>query len=174
MNDILIIGIATVDAIGRPIDEFPGPGGLRFFDHLTMSTGGCAINCSIALAKLGVPCDVIARVGTDMLGDFVVAELTRHGVAADAIARDPAVSTAFTFAAVAAHGERCFLHTVGADARLGRADVSPQALRGRRLVFVTGTMLMNSLDGEPTAALLSDARAAGAVTLLDTVYVEST
>jgi sugar/nucleoside kinase (ribokinase family) len=34
-------------------------------------------------------------------------------------------------------------------------------------------MVMDSLDGEPTAELLSDARAAGAMTLLDTVYVES-
>ncbi|MFQ5806338.1 MAG: carbohydrate kinase family protein [Phycisphaerae bacterium] len=174
MNDILIVGIATVDAIARPVDEFPRPGGLRFFEHLTISTGGCAINCSIALAKLGVPCDVIARVGMDMLGDFVLAELERYGVPGDAIARDGSTSTAFTFAAVSSTGERSFVHTTGADARLCRADVPPQRLAERKLVFVTGTMLMDSLDGEPTAELLADARAAGAATLLDTVYVEST
>lgn len=173
MNDILVIGIATVDAIGRPIDEFPTPGGLRFFDRLTMSTGGCAINCSIALAKLGVPCDVIARVGADMLGDFVVAELARHGVRTDAVVRDPQTSTAFTFACVSSTGERCFFHTMGADARLCRADVPTERLHGRKLVFVTGTMVMDDLDGAPTAALLAEARAAGAKTLLDTVYVET-
>lgn len=173
MNDILIIGIATVDTIGRPVDQFPGPGGLVFFKHLTMSTGGCAVNCSIALAKLGVPCDVIARVGSEMLGDFVVAELARHGVPTAGIVRDPDVSTAFTFAAVASSGERSFFHTMGADGRLCRADVPPAQLRGRKLVFVTGSMVMEALDGEPTAALLADARAAGATTLLDTVYVES-
>lgn len=173
MNDILIVGIATVDAIARPVDEFPRPGGLLFFKHLTMSTGGNAVNCSIALAKLGVPCNVVARVGTDMLGDFVLAELTRHGVSTDGIVFDDSTSTAFTFAAVASNGERCFLHTTGADARLCRADVPPERLRGRKLVFVTGTMLTDSLDGQPTAELLADARAAGAATLLDTVYVES-
>ena len=173
MNDILVIGIATVDAIGRPIDEFPGPGGLRFFERLTMSTGGCAINCSIALAKLGAPCDTIARVGADILGDFVVAELARHGLNTAGIVRDPQTSTAFTFVCVSSAGERCFFHTMGADARLCRADVPSATLPGRKLVFVAGTMVMDDLDGEPTAALLTDARAAGVTTLLDTVYVET-
>jgi sugar/nucleoside kinase (ribokinase family) len=173
MNDILIIGIATVDAIGRPIDQFPGSGGLRFFDRLTMSTGGCAINCSIALAKLGVPCDTIARVGADMLGDFVIAELGRHGLHTDGIVRDAEVSTAFSFVCVSSAGERSFLHAMGADGRLCRADVPSASLHGRKLVFVAGTMVMDDLDGEPTAALLADARAAGATTLLDTVYVEA-
>jgi sugar/nucleoside kinase (ribokinase family) len=174
MNDLLVIGIATVDAIARTVDEFPRPGGLRFFDQLTMSTGGCAVNCSLALAKLGVPCDTVARVGTDMLGDFVVAELARHGIATDGIVRDVSASTAFSFACVASTGERCFFHTTGADGRLCPADVPPQQLRGRTLVFVTGTMLMDALDGEPTAQVLAAAQAAGAQTLLDTVFVEAT
>jgi sugar/nucleoside kinase (ribokinase family) len=173
MNDLLVIGIATVDAIARTIDEFPKPGGLRFFEQLTMSTGGCAVNCSLALAKLGLPCDTIARVGTDMLGDFVVVELARHGIATDGIVRDASTSTAFSFACVASTGERCFFHTVGADGRLCPADVPPERLRGRKLVFVTGTMLMDALDGEPTAEVLATARAAGAQTLLDTVHVEA-
>src|SRR5262249_18353620 len=54
-----------------------------------------------------------------------------------------------------------------------RDDISAESLAGRKLVFVTGTMLMDSFDGEPTGALLADARAAGATTLLDTVYAET-
>jgi sugar/nucleoside kinase (ribokinase family) len=173
MKDILIAGIATVDAIARPIDEFPTPGGLRFFDHLTLATGGCAINCSIALAKLGVQCDVAARVGADILGDFVVNELARHGVATDAIARDPDTGTAFTFVAVATGGERCFIHTPGTDATFCRADIPSKLLRGRRFVFVAGSMVMDRFDGEPTAELLAEARAAGAATLLDTVFADT-
>src|SRR5206468_4005778 len=132
MHDILIIGIATVDAIARPINDSPAPGGLRLFDELTLTTGGCAINCSIALAKLGFPCDVVARVGRDMLGDFVVAELGRHGIAADGIARDANRSTAFTFVAVGSDGQQRFFHTPGANASICREDVSASALEGRR------------------------------------------
>lgn len=171
--DILIVGIAVVDAIARPVDEFPAPGGLRFFDELTFTTGGCAVNSAIALAKLGVAADVVARVGTDPLGDFVIAELTRHRVSPAHIARDPARSTSFSFVAVPSSGERAFIHTTGANATLSARDVLPDLLRDKKLVFVTGTMLMDALDGQGAAGLLSQARSAGALTLLDTVYVEN-
>lgn len=173
MPDILIVGIATVDAIARPIDEFPSPGGLFFFDKVTFATGGCAINCSIALTRLGNACDVVTRVGHDLLGDFVLAELERNHVPTGGVVRDPNASTAFTFAAVGSDGERRFLHTVGANATICRADVPTRRLASGAIVFVAGTMLMDTLDGPPTAALLGDARSRGATTLLDTVYVES-
>jgi sugar/nucleoside kinase (ribokinase family) len=178
MRDVLIIGIATVDAIARPVDAFPAPGGLRFFNDLTLTTGGCAVNCAIALAKLGGVatgggCDVVARVGSDVHGDLVIKELRRHGIATDTIVRDPERPTSFSFAAVASGGERSFLHITGANARLCRADVPERLLLGRCIVMVTGVMLMDSLDGEPAAELLRAARAAGATTLMDTVYVES-
>ena len=89
MPDILIAGIAVVDAIARPIDRFPQPGGLRFFNDLTITTGGCAINAAIALSKLGIPCEVAARVGADMLGDFVSSELHRHKLSTRLLKRDP-------------------------------------------------------------------------------------
>ncbi|MBI5864035.1 MAG: carbohydrate kinase family protein [Planctomycetes bacterium] len=138
MRSIVIIGIATVDALGRPVDEFPKPGGLRFFDELTLATGGCAVNCAVALARLGVKCALVTRVGKDVFGDFVIAELIRNRVNVDSVVHDSSVNTSFSFAAVR-----------------------------------SGSMLMDSLDGPPTAELLATARAAGATTLLDTVFVES-
>jgi sugar/nucleoside kinase (ribokinase family) len=171
--DILVVGIATVDAIARPVREFPGPGGLQFFDQLTLTTGGCAVNVAIALAKLGVRCDLVTRIGADVLGELVLDELRKHGVPTDGVLRDAAQSTPFTFVAVGADGERRFLHTVGTNARICRGDVTADALAGRRFVHVAGTMLMDAMDGEPTADLLAAARATGATTLLDTVFVES-
>jgi sugar/nucleoside kinase (ribokinase family) len=127
----------------------------------------------MALAKLGTACEVVTRVGRDVLGDFVVAELERHNVPTGGVVRDADASTAFTFAAVGSDGERRFLHTVGANAKICRADVPSERLASGGIVFVAGTMLMDTLDGEETAALLARARAGGATTLLDTVYVES-
>ena len=170
--DTLVIGIAVVDAVARPVDRFPLPGGLRFFDDLTFTTGGNAVNCAIALTKLGVGVEVVARVGADPLGDFVLRELERQGVSGAHVIRDASRSTAYSFVCVPSGGERSFLHTTGANATLCPKDVSPALIAGKRFVFVTGVMLMDSLDGEPSAALLRDAHAAGARTLMDTVYVE--
>ena len=55
MSEIVSVGICTVDAIARTIDSYPPPGGLRLYDKLTMTTGGNAVNCSIALASSPVP-----------------------------------------------------------------------------------------------------------------------
>lgn len=173
MADILIAGIAVVDAIARPVDAFPAPGGLRFFDNLTITTGGCAINCSLALAKLGVTPALVARIGRDPLGDFVLAELTRHRVPTANVVRDEARSTSFSFVAVPSGGERSFLHTTGANAALSPADFDAELFRACRIAFITGAMLMDSLDGPPTAGIMSIARQAGARTILDTVFVEA-
>lgn len=172
MAGILVVGIAVVDAIARPVEALPAPGGLRFFDELTFTTGGCAVNCAIALAKIGISADLVARVGRDPFGDFVIAELANAGVESVNIVRDEARPTSFSFVAVPRNGERAFLHTTGANATLCASDVKPDLFRGKHLVLVTGTMLMDALDGESAAGLLRDARAAGAKTVLDTVYVE--
>lgn len=169
---ILIAGIAVVDAVARPVDRLPEPGGLRFFDSLKFTTGGNAINCGIALACLGVRASVVARVGADPLGEFVCAEMARHGVDSSLVGRDPGRSTSFSFVAVGSSGERSFLHTTGANATLHASDVPEGAVSAAKFLFVTGTMLMDTLDGEPTADLLARARARGVCTLLDTVYVE--
>ncbi len=172
MPPILVIGIAVVDAIARPVDAFPAPGGLRFFDQLTFTTGGCAVNVAIALAKLGIPCDLVARVGHDPLGDFVLSELSRHSVSTASIIKDSARPTSFSFVAVPSTGERSFLHTTGANATLAPADISPALITGKTHALLTGIMLMDALDGAPAAALLASLKSAGAATILDTVYVE--
>jgi len=172
MAQVLVVGIAVVDAVARPVDAFPAPGGLRFFDELTFTTGGCAVNCAIALAKLGVAVDVVARVGRDPLGEFVIAELARGDVSSQHIIRDEAKATSFSFVAVPTGGDRSFLHTTGANAVLRADDVPAELLVDKRIAFVTGLMLMDALDGEPAASVLRAARAAGALNVLDTVFVE--
>jgi sugar/nucleoside kinase (ribokinase family) len=46
-------------------------------------------------------------------------------------------------------------------------------VRNAKFCFVTGTMVMKTLDGEQTARLLSEAQQSGAQTLLDTVYLDT-
>ncbi|HZW10402.1 MAG TPA: carbohydrate kinase family protein [Phycisphaerales bacterium] len=168
----LIIGIATVDAVARTVEAFPAPGGLRFFDELTVAAGGCAVNTAMALARLGIGSDVVTRVGRDPHGDFVVGELERLGVDSAGVVRDEERGTSFSFVAVLGSGERSFLHTAGANSRIDAADVAGAALGGRPLVFIAGVMLMDRLDGEPAAGILARARESGAITMMDTVFVE--
>lgn len=173
MSDIVNVGICCVDAIAQTIDDYPPPGGLRLFDKLTLTTGGNAVNCSIALAKMGVACDAIVKVGNDALGEFVVSELKKHGVGTDGVIHADGIHTPFTFASIFTGGQRSFFHTMGANGTLAYRDINLDHIRNAKFCFVTGTMVMATFDGEESALLLKDAQKFGARTLLDTVYLDS-
>lgn len=173
MSDIVNIGICTVDIIGRTIDDFPPPGGLRCFDELTITTGGNATNCSIAMAKMGVPCDIVIKVGRDALGEFIRNEAVKYKIGIRGLIQSTDSHTPFTFVAVLSHGERSFFHTQGTNGTLCLDDIDLSLVRQAKFCFVTGTMVMKRFDGEQTARLLAEARKAGATTLLDTVYADS-
>ncbi len=170
---IVNVGICTVDAIGQYVDQYPQRRGLVFFDRLTLTTGGNAVNCSIALRKLGLPCEAIVKVGRDIFGEFVCRQLERHGVGIDGVIRSDDAGTPFTFVCAHSDGERSFIHTPGTNATLRFEDIDLARIERADIVFVTGTMVMAQLDGAPTARLLEWARRSGAVTMLDTVYADT-
>jgi len=174
MSEIVNVGICTVDAIGQTIDDYPPPGGLRLFDKLTLTTGGNAMNCSIALRKMGIPCDVIVKVGSDALGDFVVSEAKRYGAGTAGIIRSTdGTHTPYTFVCVLSGGQRSFFHTMGTNGTLCYEDIDLDIVRRAKFCFVTGTMVMKTFDGQQTAHLLADVQKAGVKTLLDTVYLDN-
>ena len=173
MTDIVNVGICCVDAIGQTVSDYPPPGGLRLFDKLTMTTGGNALNCSIALGKMGVGCEMIVKVGDDTLAEFVVEQARKHGVGTRGVIRGRGIHTPYTFVCVMPGGQRSFLHTMGANGTLTYAEIDQSIIRGARYCFVTGTMVMATFDGQETAHLLRDAQTAGVKTLLDTVYTDS-
>jgi sugar/nucleoside kinase (ribokinase family) len=173
MSDIVSVGICCVDAIGQTIDDYPPPGGLRLFDKLTLTTGGNAVNCSIALAKMGVSCQAIIKVGDDALGEFVINELTKYGAGIEGVIHGQGIHTPYTFACIFTGGQRSFFHTQGANGTLCYDEINQDIIKRAKFCFVTGTMVMSTFDGEQTARLLKDAQAAGVKTLLDTVYVDN-
>jgi sugar/nucleoside kinase (ribokinase family) len=67
-------------------------------------------------------------------------------------------------------GERRFVHYIGANARLTLADVDMAMITSASILHVAGSLVLPGIDGEPTATLLQQARAAGVLTFLDTVW----
>lgn len=171
-NQIINVGIATVDAIGRTIDAFPDPKGLLLFDNLDVTTGGCAVNCAIDLARMGIANSLIIKVGQDMLGDFVLAEARRCGVDATSCVRDGQTNTAFTFVMVDDTGERRFFHTVGTNGTFRPGEIDLDFVARHRYCYFGGVMIMPELDGKPLVPVLKELRRRGVITVLDTVYVD--
>ena len=170
MSEIVCLGIFVADALGRSIDRFPRRGRLVLFDQLELHTGGCACNTAMGLAKLGLEVATIGRVGEDGFGDFILRRLEEYGIITTGMKCDEEASTSFTFVSIASDGERAFLHTLGANARFSLEDVDMDLVKEAKILHIAGTFLMPTIDGEPTARLLKEAKAAGVITSLDTAY----
>jgi sugar/nucleoside kinase (ribokinase family) len=148
----------------------PDPGRLVLVDEMGLYTGGCAVNAASVLAALGLPVEVIGKVGADPLGDFVVNAMQERGIGTQGVKRDDERGTSATMVMVDPDGERRFVHYIGANARLTFEDVSMQLINEASIFYIGGSLVLPGIDGAPTAKLLQAAQAAGVITFLDTVW----
>jgi sugar/nucleoside kinase (ribokinase family) len=168
--DVVCLGILVADTIARPVEGLPPRGSLELVDEITLHGGGCALNTASALARLGLQAAAVGKVGRDPFGDFVLGLLDARGVDRRGVLQDRTVATSASVVLVDAGGERTFLHLPGANGRVRADELDPDVLYAGRALHLAGALVMPELDGEPTAALLAEARTRGLLTSLDTVW----
>lgn len=167
--DVVSVGNFCVDLLVRPVEALPEPSSLLYIEEYDLQTGGCANNCAIALARLGMGVTTVGRVGRDRTGDIVLQTLAANGVDTSHMVRDAQAATSLSVVVVRGDGERSFIHHRGATDNLARSDVSAALLgSGARALHVGGAFLLTSLDGPPLADLLAEARCRGLCTFVDT------
>jgi sugar/nucleoside kinase (ribokinase family) len=167
---ILCLGILVADLVGKPLRAVPEPGRLVLVEEMGLYTGGCATNAATALARLGLPVELMGKIGQDALGDFVLRAMEARRIGTRGVKRDPEAGTSATMVIVDPAGERRFIHYMGANARYTLADVDWGMLAGASILHVAGSLVLPGIDGEPTAELLRQARQMDVVTFLDTVW----
>ncbi|MFV0443164.1 MAG: carbohydrate kinase family protein [Planctomycetaceae bacterium] len=167
--DVLCAGLIVADHVCAPIAQFPPAGGLVTTDRLELTTGGCAANVAVDLAKLGLRASIAGRIGNDVLGRFVTETLSSQGVDCSTISISETAQTSGTLVVNVAGEDRRFLHAVGANAEFTGLEIPESVLRGCRAIYVGGFGLNPALSGANVARLFRAARAAGVVTVLDVV-----
>jgi sugar/nucleoside kinase (ribokinase family) len=167
--DVVCLGIIVADVIAVPVGTLPH-GAVALMDEVSLHGGGCALNTATCLARLGLSAAVAGKVGRDPLGDFLLALLDERGLDRRGLLRDPDAPTSATVVLVDRAGERTFLHLPGANGVLRAEELDRDQLFSGRALHVAGSLVMPALDGEPTAALLAEARRRGLVTSLDPVF----
>jgi len=166
---IVCVGVIVADVVAKPIDVLPKRGTLDLIDRVELHIGGNAANSAGAVAKLGLPVQLVGKVGHDNFGDFLTGALARLGVDTRAVARDPEAPTSTSIVAVHSDAERSFLHAAGANTTFTHADIDWDALAGARYFHVAGLQLMTGLEGESVGLALAEAKRRGFFTMLDTV-----
>jgi ribokinase len=96
-----------------------------------MAAGGKGANQAVAAARLGAEVTLVARLGSDPLGDEAIVGYEHDAILTDLIVRDPDRPTGVALILVDAHGENSITVALGANEALSPADVERAADRIR-------------------------------------------
>ncbi|MBP2473558.1 sugar/nucleoside kinase (ribokinase family) [Crossiella equi] len=164
MARIVVVGDAGLDVVARHDGPLVHGGDTR--SAVRMVVGGAGANTAAWLAHVGAEAVLIGRVGDDIAGHRVRAELGAAGVTC-ALTVDESASTCCVVVLVDEHGQRTMLPDRGAIANLCPADISPEALLGADHLHLSGYVLLDESSRAAGVAALAAARAAGLTTSVD-------
>lgn len=151
MTTFFVIGDVMTDVVAR-IDRAPAPA-TDTPARIEAHGGGGGGNVAEWLASLGASVQLIARIGSDPLGDAALASLERSGVMVHA-PRDRTAPTGTCIVIVTGEGERTMLPDPGANALLAPSDLPEDRFTSGDHLHVSGyTVLRDSTRLASLAAL---------------------
>ena len=169
--EVICIGMAVADILVRGASHFPGGGTTSIVDGITICTGGDAVNEAITLSRLGHHVGLIALVGSDLQGDFVVSECKKNGVDVSGLARTAEHPTATSVVLINSSGERSFLSQPDSALDvfiLNETDLD-RIKPGLKVLSLGSFFCGKNLHNGALASALRKAKQVGAVTVADFV-----
>jgi len=163
---VIALGVHVLDTLVRPVEEIPeGQGGV-LVEQIRMTAAGSAGGTAHVLAKLGATVRSAGAVGTDAIGDQLLALLARDGVDTSLLLRRDDVQTSASVLPIRLDGSRPAFHVIGANATYGPDDAPWDAIASATHLHLGGPEFMG---GEAAAQILSFARDHGVVTSVDSL-----
>ncbi len=165
MIDLLVVGDCNPDLLLAGGDVAPEFGQAeKVVGEARLLIGGSATIAACAAARLGLSVALVAAVGDDLFGRFMLDALGARGVDASECVIGPH-PTGVTVALVRGD-DRAILTAPGAMATLTAADVPEGMLAGARHVHVASYYLLDGLRPD-IAGLVAAAHAGGATISID-------
>ena len=113
MEKIVIVGSANTDLIVRA-DRIPSPGETVLGGEFRIVSGGKGANQAVAVARLGGDALFVARIGTDLFGDELMARYTAEKMDTSHVVRDSQAPTGVALITVDNSAENCIVVAPGA------------------------------------------------------------
>ena len=166
--DLLVIGDCNPDVVVVGADVTPAFGQQeKLVSAISLVVGGSASIMAVAAARLGLRVALVAAVGADPAGDFMLRQLAAEGVDTSGMVIRPDLATAITVVLSQA-SDRAILTAVGAMPTLSAEDVPAHLLARVRHLHVSSYFLLERSLGPGLAGLFRAARSSGITTSLDT------
>ena len=158
------MGVHVLDVLVRPVESIPEGQGGELVEQIRITAAGSAGGTALTLAKLGAEVRSAGAIGTDEVGDMLLALLGRADIDTASLVRREDVQTSASVLPIRPDGSRPAFHVVGANATYGPEDVDWNALGDATHLHLGGPEFMG---GERAAEILARAREAGIVTSAD-------
>jgi ribokinase len=164
----IVFGSLNMDLVSR-VPRLPQAGETILGTDFIVTPGGKGANQAVALAKLGVPTQMIGRVGDDDFGRSLVQSLSQLAIDTQHILIDPTTHSGVAVITVTATGENQIVGVFGANGCVDDRDVDRL-----RPLLVDANILLLQLE-IPIAAVQAAAQvaqAAGVKVILDPAPVQ--
>lgn len=131
--------------------------------------GGSSANTAVGLARLGNAVGLIARVGSDPMGDYILDVLAQEHIDSAQMQRDDTLNTGLAFAALyPPHDSQVwFCGVPNANAALDAAAIDAERLKEASACVIAGTLLAQEPGRTAARALMDRAGAWGVPVVLD-------
>jgi sugar/nucleoside kinase (ribokinase family) len=153
------------------------PGRLLDVGPAAFSTGGAVSNTGLVLHKLGIPTQLMGKVGDDLFGQAIRHIVGAHSPhLAEGMIVDKTVSTSYTVVISPPGVDRMFLHCPGANDTFHADDVRYDLLAQASLFHFGYPPLMRSIyeaGGAQLVDILRRARETGVTTSLDLAFPDA-
>jgi ribokinase len=158
---IIVIGSINLDLIAN-VDRLPGPGETVRGSGFTTAPGGKGANQALAAARAGAKVRMVGAVGKDNFAAEALA-LLREGKIDLSGVGETFASTGTALIMVDANGENVIAVVPGANDSVVTGDLSKAFMKKGDVVLLQQEIPLQTVD-----AALDAARAAGAITVLNT------
>ena len=159
---VAAVGVHVLDTHVLGIESIPPGSEGQLVETIRMSPAGTAGGTAVVLSRLGAAVTSYGAIGTDPVGDTLLALLAAEGVETEGLVRKPDHQTSASVIPVRPNGDRPAWHCIGANGAFTLDDLG--ALDGYDFVHLGGPEF---LGGEAAGRLLEGARELGATTSLD-------
>lgn len=163
-QSIICLGAHVFDVQVRPVQEIPDGQGATLVEQIRFSPAGTAGGTALTLAKLGAAVRCAGAIGTDPIGDLLLAMLGARGIDTSLLLRRKEVQTSASVLPIRPDGSRPAFHVPGANLTYGPDDAPHEEIARATHLHLGGPEL---IGGEAAARILEPARAAGVVTSAD-------
>lgn len=160
---VLVFGSINMDLVART-PRIPAPGETLIGHRFETVPGGKGANQAVATARLGIPTQMVGRVGGDQFGQALLAGLTASQVGCDAVLIDQSTHSGVAVITVDDSSENNIIIIPGANGLVGAADVE----RLQQLLPQASVLLLQlEVPLDAVVAAAKAAKQAGVTVILD-------